>query len=376
MRADRGRGPEAGAGERVADGADDEGAHEARVAEAHLRLGRMHVDVDLPRIAGDAERQDGMAVAGHDVGIGAAHGPEQELVAHGAAVDDEVDVAGAAAVEGRQPCRPGEREALARGRDGDGIGREIDAEHARGAAQEAGLVRVLGRIGERRQTLASQREADRRVRDGEAAHGLGDRLRLGPVGFEEFQARRGGGEEVSDLDAGAGRRRGRPHRPLQAEIDGDGRAGRRARRARHDRQARHGADGGQRLAAEAEGGDGEQVAVRQLRGGVALDGEVEIGRRHAAAVVDDADQPAAAALDRHRNAAGAGIDGVLDEFLDGGGGPLDHLARGDAVDEDRIEPADGHPSLTHAPPRGIAWRGPCPPPRPAGRRGRRRGRSR
>ena len=44
-----------------------------------------------------------MAVAGHDVGIGAAHGAEQELVAHRAAVDDEVDVAGAAAVEGRQP---------------------------------------------------------------------------------------------------------------------------------------------------------------------------------------------------------------------------------------------------------------------------------
>ena len=36
-----------GAGDRLLEGADDEGAHERRVAEAHLGLGRMHVDVDV-----------------------------------------------------------------------------------------------------------------------------------------------------------------------------------------------------------------------------------------------------------------------------------------------------------------------------------------
>ena len=35
---------------------------------------------------------------------------------------------------------------------------------------------------------------------------------------------------------------------------------------------------------------------------------------------------------------------VLDQFLHGRGRPLDHLARGDAVDEDGIEAADGHGS--------------------------------
>ena len=35
-----------GAGERLLEGADDEAAHERRIAEAHLGLGRMHVHVD------------------------------------------------------------------------------------------------------------------------------------------------------------------------------------------------------------------------------------------------------------------------------------------------------------------------------------------
>ena len=38
----------------------------------------------------------------------------------------------------------------------------------------------------------------------------------------------------------------------------------------------------------------------------------------------------------------AGVDRVLDQFLDGGGRALDHLARGDAIDQDRRQLADRH----------------------------------
>ena len=107
-----------------------------------------------------------------------------------------------------------------------------------------------------------------------------------------------------------------------------------------DRQPRHRPDGGQRLAAKAEGRDGEQVAVRELRGGMPLDREFQIPGAHAASVVDDPDQPAAARLDGDLDGAGAGIDRVLDQFLDGRRRTLDHLARSDAVDEDGIEAAD------------------------------------
>ena len=65
----------------------------------------------------------------------------------------------------------------------------------------------------------------------------------------------------------------------------------------------------------------------------AVDGEREIAMRHAAAVVGDADPPPAAAIGEDVDAAGAGIDGVFDEFLHHARGTFDHLAGGDAVDD-------------------------------------------
>ena len=63
---------------------------------------------------------------------------------------------------------------------------------------------------------------------------------------------------------------------------------------------------------------------------------------HAAAVVDDANEAPAAVFDRDVDARRAGVERVLDELLDGGRRPLDHLARGDAIDENGIETANGH----------------------------------
>ncbi len=56
----------------------------------------------------------------------------------------------------------------------------------------------------------------------------------------------------------------------------------------------------------------------------------------------DADQAAAAAVGEHVDAARAGIERVLDQFLDHARRALDHLARGDAVDEAFRKLADGH----------------------------------
>ena len=78
-----------------------------------------------------------------------------------------------------------------------------------------------------------------------------------------------------------------------------------------------------------------EVAWRSTR-------ELEIGARHALAVVGDADQPAAAAVGEHVDAARAGIERVLDQFLDHARRPLDHLAGGDAVDDGLGQLADGH----------------------------------
>jgi hypothetical protein len=75
---------------------------------------------------------------------------------------------------------------------------------------------------------------------------------------------------------------------------------------------------------------------------VALDGEREIGAGHAGAVVADADQPAAAAVGQNLDARRAGVESVLYEFLHDARRPLDHLARGDAVDDAFGKLADGH----------------------------------
>src|SRR5216684_329867 len=89
---------------------------------------------------------------------------------------------------------------------------------------------------------------------------------------------------------------------FRARLDRDRPGMRLARVARRDRQARHRADRGQRLAPEAERADGQKIVVVELRGGVALDREREIGARHALAVVGDPDEAPAAAVGRDLDA--------------------------------------------------------------------------
>ena len=103
------------------------------------------------------------------------------------------------------------------------------------------------------------------------------------------------------------------------------------------------ADRGQRLAAKAQNGDLLQLLVDELGGGVALERQRQLLRRHAAAVVGDLDQRLAAGLQRHLDPAGAGVDRVLDQLLDHRGRSLDHLAGGDAVGHGLGQAADrGH----------------------------------
>ncbi len=62
-----------------------------------------------------------------------------------------------------------------------------------------------------------------------------------------------------------------------------------------------------------------------------FEGEQSIVADHAMAVVGDADEFAAAGFDLDTDASGAGVNGVLKQFLDDGGRTLDDLAGGDLV---------------------------------------------
>ena len=76
-----------------------------------------------------------------------------------------------------------------------------------------------------------------------------------------------------------------------------------------------------------------------------LDGERQVSAAHARAIVGDANEPPAAAIGQHVNAARAGIERVFNELLDDARRTLNHLARGDAVDDGLGELADGHGQL-------------------------------
>src|SRR2546422_3808073 len=62
----------------------------ARVAEAHLGLRRMHVDVDAARIDLEEQQVTGLALAVQHLRIGFACGVREHPVAHAASVDEEV----------------------------------------------------------------------------------------------------------------------------------------------------------------------------------------------------------------------------------------------------------------------------------------------
>ena len=72
-------------------------------------------------------------------------------------------------------------------------------------------------------------------------------------------------------------------------------------------------NGGQRLAAEAEGMEvGEVAKGSDFARRVALEGELQVFRGDAVAVVGDADEGDTALLDFDADAAGAGVNGVIE----------------------------------------------------------------
>jgi len=112
-------------------------------------------------------------------------------------------------------------------------------------------------------------------------------------------------------------------------------AHRRHGQVRHERHAR------QRLAPEPQRRDRLEVLERaQLAGRVPPRQQRQVARGDARAVVLHLQQAAAAVARGDGDAARARVEGVLEELLEGGGGALDDLARGDAVDRLEGELAD------------------------------------
>ena len=100
------------------------------------------------------------------------------------------------------------------------------------------------------------------------------------------------------------------------------------------RHARDRGDRGQRFAAEAVAGDALQIVERgDLAGGMAGERQRQVVGFDAGAVVGDADQPDAAFLQLHVDFRRAGVEAVLEQFLEHRSGPLHDFAGGNLADE-------------------------------------------
>ena len=204
---DGGGRPVPGAGQDVTQTADDQAAHQGRIAEPHLGLGRMDVDVDIAGIDLKIERHQRVAVAGQEVGIGAAQRALQQAVAHRPAVHEQVLVSRVAAIIGRQSGEPGQPHALAFMIDGQGVFRELPSHDRRQAGQATIRPLALRRQAQGAATVQIQGERHILMRHCLALDLVGDRQRLGPLGLHELQAGGGGVEQVAHLNPGAVRAR-------------------------------------------------------------------------------------------------------------------------------------------------------------------------
>jgi hypothetical protein len=180
--------------------------------------------------------------------------------------------------------------------------------------------------------IVHQREGHAGVRQRRSHEGFGC---MGPLGLrrpEKRPPRRHVAEHLVHLDRGADRTAMGRRGPDTAAVDLERRA-RPAGRARPDHEPGHLADAGQGLAAEPERPDPLQILGRaELARGMRRHRQRQILGLDAAAVVHDPHQRDPALLERHVDAAGPGVERVLQQLLDHARRPLHDLAGRDAVD--------------------------------------------
>src|SRR6185437_5860685 len=260
------------------------------------------------------------------------------------------------AVERRQPGEAGEAQPLAPRIDAEHVLGEIAAED-RGEPRAPAILRFARReiagdgveAAQHAVFVADHREGDAGIGHGEALDHVDRLVALGARRLHEFEPRRRRVEEIAYFDTRALRMRRRFRHALGAAFDAERPRAIAAARTARQREPAHRADRRQRFAAEAQRADAQEIVIRQFRGTMPLDRERQLLARHAVAVIAHDDQALPAIAQHHLDARGAGIDGVLNQFLDGGCRALDHFAGGDAIDEDWRQLTDGHDGYCASP---------------------------
>ena len=328
-------------------GAQQLAVEPAGVLEADFELGRMDVDVDQLGRHLEHEEGDGKAADHQEAAIGLAQRMLQGPVADVPPVEKEILHPVMAAALAGMGHVAGQLHLVLDALDPNQVVGQLAAEALRDPLQPA----VVGGQLENLLLVVPQGEMHLRHRQGNANERLGDVAELRHARAQKLPPHGRVEEQVLHLDRRADRAAAGGHAAQRPAAHLDFRPAGAFRRAAPQHQPAHFGDRGQRLAAEAERADAEQVVgLSDFARGVAGQGQRQLLGRDAAAVIDDPHHFQSALAHRNVDARGTRVDGILHQFLDHAGRPFDDLAGGDFVDQGRREEVDGHGG-------GAWWRG-------------------
>ena len=312
--------------ERAAQPADDHPAHKLRIAEPHFSFRRMDVHIDLARRQIEEERDDRMAIARQQIGIGAAQCPDEQPVLHRTAVDKQILMVGDAAVVGGQADHAAEPDLAALDIDPDAVCRQVALGQCRDTAET-----ILAALHvEHAAPVMLDRKAHVCTRHRQTLHDIETGGIFAACAAQKLAPGRHAREQILDHHPRALCERRRSFGDEAAIIDHTAppvRAG----NAAFECQPRNAGDRRQGFAAKAHRRHILDRIGRQFRGRMALERERHVGRGHPAPIVIDFQPQDSALGDSHRNASRPRIEGVFDQFLERCGGSFDHFTGCDPI---------------------------------------------
>jgi hypothetical protein len=175
----------------------------ARIAEAHLDLRRMDVDIHAARVDLEEQHVGRLAVAVQELGVGLARRVPEEAIAHETSVDEEVLRVGARA---RRLRRAGEAEEAQRAALRVDRDARLDELRAQDGAHP--LAERLAAQVPAHPAVVLEGEGDGGLRERDAAEHFVAVAELGRLGAQELAPRRRVEVEILHRDRGARRARG------------------------------------------------------------------------------------------------------------------------------------------------------------------------
>ena len=312
----------------LGDGAPDGLVDPVRTREAHLGLGRVHVDIHLVEGDADEERRQGELALHEPLEIALEQGVLHHAVPDVPVVDEDENAARRLAVDPGARDPAADRDLLQAQADGVQLAPVAGAEHLHDAVERVGGGGPVFHDA----PVVGEPELDLRPGERHAGDDVGDVGHLGRDGLEKLAPGGRVEEELRHRHHGARRGPGFGGADELAALDDD--LGARVGGGLPGHQGKPGdrGDARQRLAPEAQRADAEQVLVGcDLARGVALDGQQRVVPQHAGAVVGDPDHRLPALLDVDQDARGPGVERVFHQLLHHRRRPLHHLAGRDFV---------------------------------------------